>query len=117
MLYDKIKIGDYMKNRLDIKGMIILILIFIIFYFIASSLLYKYKPNNEINEELETDNFKFGIVEPISFTGIAIKQIDNTIVELTQEQSQEIYNYLVKNEYLTSKGKATSKYHQDKHMC
>lgn len=68
-----------------------------------------------LQKELETDNFKFGIVEPISFAGIAIKQVDNTIVELTQEQSQEIYNYLVKNEYLTTKGKATSKYHQDKH--
>ena len=68
-----------------------------------------------LQKELETDNFKFGIVESISFAGLAIKQVDNTIVELTQEQSEEIFKYLVKNEYLTSKGKATAKYHQDKH--
>lgn len=70
---------------------------------------------NTLQKELETDNFKFGIVEAISFTGLAIRQVDNTIVELSQEQSKEIFNDLVKKEYLTPKGKATNKYHQDKH--
>ena len=68
-----------------------------------------------LQKELENDNFKFGIIEPISFTGIAVKQYDGTLVELSQKQSEEIYNYLVKNEYMTSKGKITNKYHQDKH--
>lgn len=68
-----------------------------------------------LQKELESDNFKFGIIEPISFTGIAVKQHDGTVVELTQKESEEIFNYLVKNEYMTSKGKITNKYHQEKH--
>ena len=32
-----------------------------------------------------------------------------------EENARPIYE-AVKNEYLTSKGKATAKYHQDKHM-
>lgn len=68
-----------------------------------------------LQKELESDNFKFGIIEPISFTGIAVKQHDGKLVELTQKESEEIFNYLVKNEYMTSKGKITNKYHQEKH--
>lgn len=67
-----------------------------------------------LQKELQNDNFKFGIVEPISFTNIAVKQHDGSTVELTQTESIEIFDYLVKNEYLTSKGKATTKYYQDK---
>lgn len=68
-----------------------------------------------LQKELESDNFKFGIIEPVSFTGIAVKQHDGKVAELTQKESEQIYNYLVKNEYMTSKGKITNKYHQDKH--
>lgn len=67
-----------------------------------------------LQKELQNDNFKFGIVEPISFTNIAVKQHDGSTVELTQTESIEIFDYLVKNEYLTSKGKMTNKYYQDK---
>lgn len=66
-----------------------------------------------LQKELESDNFKFGIIEPISFTGAAARQHDGTLVELTQEESKEIFDYLVKNDYMTSKGKVTSKYHQE----
>ena len=68
-----------------------------------------------LQKELESDNFKFGIIEPVSFTGIAVKQHDGSLVELTQKESEEIFNYLVENEYMTSKGKITNKYHQDKY--
>ena len=68
-----------------------------------------------LQRELENDNFKFGILEPISFAGIAVKQHDGSIVALTQKESQDIFSYLVKNEYMTSKGKITNKYHQEKH--
>ncbi len=68
-----------------------------------------------LQKELETDNFKFGIIEPISFTGIAVKQHDGKLVELNQAESQEIFKYLVANDYMTSKGKITNKYYQDKH--
>lgn len=68
-----------------------------------------------LQRELESDNFKFGIIEPVSFTGIAVKQHDGSLVELTQKESEEIFDYLVENEYMTSKGKITNKYHQDKY--
>ncbi len=68
-----------------------------------------------LQRELESDNFKFGIIEPVSFTGIAVKQHNGSLVELTQKESEEIFNYLVENEYMTSKGKITNKYHQDKY--
>lgn len=68
-----------------------------------------------LQKELESDNFKFGIIEPISFTGLAVKQYSGETVELTQKDSETVFNYLVKNEYMTSKGKITQKYHQDKH--
>ena len=68
-----------------------------------------------LQKELESDNFKFGIIEPISFAGIAVKQRDGNVAELTQKESEQIFNYLVKNEYMTSKGKITNKYYQDKH--
>lgn len=67
-----------------------------------------------LQKELESDNFKFGIIEPVSFTGIAIKQYDGTVYELTQDDSQQIFDYLVKEEYMTSKGKINKKYHIDK---
>lgn len=67
-----------------------------------------------LQHELEKDNFKFGVVEPISFTNIAVKQHDGSTVELTQAESIEIFDYLFKNDYLTSKGKATNKYYQYK---
>ncbi len=68
-----------------------------------------------LQKELETDNFKFGIIEPISFTGIAVTQFDGSVIELSQDDSQKIFNYLVKNDYMTKAGKVTSKYYQDKH--
>lgn len=68
-----------------------------------------------LQRELESDNFKFGIIEPISFTGIAVKQHDGSLVELSQKESEEIFDYLVENEYMNSKGKITNKYHQDKY--
>ena len=68
-----------------------------------------------LQDELKKDNYKFGVIEPINFTGIAVKQYDGTVIELSQKQSEEIYNYLVENEYMTSKGKITNKYYQDKH--
>lgn len=40
-----------MKKRMDLKGILILICIFISFYFIASILLNKYKHDEEINHE------------------------------------------------------------------
>lgn len=68
-----------------------------------------------LQKELENDNFKFGVIEEISFAGIAVTQHDGTSVELSQSESKDIYDYMVENEYMTSKGKITDKYYQDKH--
>lgn len=71
--------------------------------------------SKKLQKELETDNFKFGIIESISFSGISVKQYDGQLVELSQKDSESIYDYLVKNDYVTSSGKITNKYYQDKH--
>ena len=70
---------------------------------------------DSLQKELETDNFKFGIVEPISFAGISVKQANGERYELSQTESEEIFNYLVENEYMTKNGKVTQKYYQDVH--
>lgn len=68
-----------------------------------------------LQKELETDNFKFGIVEPISFAGISIKQANGKKYELSQAESETIFKYLVDNDYMSKGGKATQKYYQDVH--
>lgn len=68
-----------------------------------------------LQKELETDNFKFGIVEPVSFAGISVKQADGTRYELSQAESEIIFNYLVENDYMSKAGKATQKFFQDVH--
>lgn len=50
-----------------------------------------------LQKELETDNFKFGIIEPVSFSGISVKQADGSRYELSQDDSQTIFSYLVEN--------------------
>ena len=68
-----------------------------------------------LQKELESDNFKFGIVEPISFTGLSVKQADGKRYELTQADSQTIFNYLISQDYMSKSGKVTTKYFQDVH--
>lgn len=68
-----------------------------------------------LQKELESDNFKFGIVEPISFTGLSVKQADGKRYELTQNDSQSIFKYLIDNDYMNKTGKVTTKYYQDVH--
>ena len=66
-----------------------------------------------LQKELETDNFKFGIIEPVSFAGLSIKQPDGKRYELSQAESEEIFDYLKEEEYINKSGKATQKYYQD----
>lgn len=68
-----------------------------------------------LQKELETDNFKFGIIEEISFAGISVKQANGKRYELNQNESKEIFDYLVENEYMSKRGKITQKFHQDVH--
>lgn len=66
-----------------------------------------------LQKELETDNFKFGVIEPISFAGISVKQADGNRYELTQDDSQILFNYLIDNEYMNRQGKMLQKYYMD----
>ena len=38
----------------------------------------------------------------------------SSVKELTQEDSQKIFDYLLKNEYMTKQGKINNKYHLEK---
>ena len=69
---------------------------------------------SSLQKELETDNFKFGIIETVSFTGLSVR-IGNKLHELDQKQSKEIFDYLKDNEYMTKGGKITQKFHQVVH--
>ena len=69
----------------------------------------------QLYKELSDDNYKFGIIESVSFTGAAVTQLDGTVVELSQNDSKQIFDYLIKNEYLTKAGKVTQKFYQDEH--
>lgn len=70
--------------------------------------------SSKLQKEFEDENYRFGVIEPISFTGITVKQYNGEDIELSQNDSEKIYEYLIKNNYMTSKGKITQKYHQDK---
>ena len=68
-----------------------------------------------LQKELETDNFKFGVIEQLSFKNLIIHDYDGSKHILTESDSKEIYAHLVANEYITKNGKPTTKYYQDKH--
>ena len=51
----------------------------------------------------------------IHFAGISVKQVDGKLYELTQAESESIFNYLVDNDYMNKQGKVTQKYYQDVH--
>lgn len=66
-----------------------------------------------LQKEFETDNFKFGVIEPVSFVGTSLMQLNGETYSLTQEDSKKIFDFLVDNEYMTKKGKMLPKYQQD----
>jgi len=66
-----------------------------------------------LQKELETDNFKFGVIEDISFAGMAVRHLYGGKEELTQKDSQELFNALVNKGYISPKGKVQQKYYID----
>lgn len=70
---------------------------------------------SSLQKELEADNFKFGIIESVSFTGLTIKQPNGEYYSLSQDESNEIFEYLKENQYITKSGKVTTKFYQDEH--
>ena len=65
-----------------------------------------------LQSEIERDtNIRFGIVEKHSFANVKKADNDNfgEEISLGYDKSEELYRYLVKEEYLTKKGNVTDK--------
>ena len=65
-----------------------------------------------LQKEFAEQGYKFGIIEPMSFTGLTIK-VEETEKELTQDDSVKIHKILSDKGYI-DKNKATAKFFQDK---
>lgn len=66
-----------------------------------------------LQKELETDNFKFGIIEEVTFTGQSLMQTNGELYVLTQDDSKYIYEFLIKNDYMNRQGRMLPKFYED----
>lgn len=66
-----------------------------------------------LQKEITEAGFKFGIVESVSFAGLEAKVAEDKEKELTQEDSEKIFDYLKQNGYIGSNNKATDKFYID----
>lgn len=66
-----------------------------------------------LQKELETDNFKFGVIEDISFAGMVVSRLYGGKEELSQKDSIELFKALVDKGYISPKGKVQQKYYID----
>jgi type III restriction enzyme len=65
---------------------------------------------DNLQREIESETgIKFGVLEKHSFGDVVIEIIDEEIVYLGQEKSNELYNFLIEKEYIDSKGKVQDK--------
>lgn len=63
-----------------------------------------------LQKEMEKEeDIKFGIIESHIFTNIVTKIENGKEIYLGHEKSEELYNFLLSNEYIDSKGKAEDK--------
>ena len=60
-------------------------------------------------EMIEDENIKFGIIEKTIFTNIVINMENGKPKYLGYEKSEELYNFLVEEEYIDEKGSAKDK--------
>ena len=63
-----------------------------------------------LQKEFTESGYKFGVIESISFTGLTSQTV-NGEMELTQEQSAEIFKDLKDKGYIGSNNKATDKFY------
>ncbi|MEG0960240.1 MAG: DEAD/DEAH box helicase family protein [Erysipelotrichaceae bacterium] len=68
---------------------------------------------NTLQKELESDHFKFGVIDAISFTGLSMTDFYGEEHELTQDDSENIYNFLKEKEYVKSNGKVAQLFFRD----
>lgn len=65
---------------------------------------------DNFQKEIESETgIKFGVLEKHSFGDVVLYIIDEEIVYLGQEKSNELYNFLIEKEYIDSKGKVQDK--------
>ena len=66
-----------------------------------------------LQKELSDGGYKFGIIEPISFAGLTALISETEEKELTQEESEIIFNDLKERGYIGANNKATEKFFID----
>ena len=65
---------------------------------------------DNLQKEIESETgIKFGLLEKHSFGDVVLEIIDEEIVYLGQEKSNELYNFLIEKEYIDAKGKVQDK--------
>jgi type III restriction enzyme len=65
---------------------------------------------DNLQKEIESETgIKFGVLESHSFGDVVLDIIDEEIIYLGQAKSTELYDFLIQNEYIDSKGKVQDK--------
>lgn len=68
-----------------------------------------------LQKEFSENGYKFGIIESISFAGLEVKDKNNVDKELTQEDSEKIFDSLKEKGYLGANNKVTEKFYADEY--
>jgi type III restriction enzyme len=67
-----------------------------------------------LQKELEQEaGYKFGVIEPISFVGISVRDSYGKVHEINQEMSLAIHRHLIDKDYLKKNGKAEETFFAD----
>jgi type III restriction enzyme len=68
----------------------------------------------QLQKEIETDeNFKFGAIEPISFSAIDIQDSDGKIINMSIQESNAVYEVFKNKGYIDIDGKVTEELKKD----
>ena len=68
-----------------------------------------------LQKEFSENGYKFGVIESVSFAGLEVKDKNNVEKELTQEDSEKIFEFLKEKGYIGSNNKATEEFYSDDH--
>lgn len=68
-----------------------------------------------LQKEFSENGYKFGVIESVSFAGLEVKDKNNIEKELTQEDSEKIFDFLKEKGYIGANNKATEEFYSDDH--
>ena len=68
-----------------------------------------------LQKEFSENGYKFGVIESVSFAGLEVKDKNNVEKELTQEDSEKIFDFLKEKGYIGANNKATEEFYSDDH--